>query len=289
MARRESSVFLEDAAVLQRREYPQGQYVLRLRAPRCAGAAKPGQFIHLRCDPGLRMRRPYSIMSASASRGWIEILYKTVGRGSLLLGKKREGDVLSGFGPIGNGFVVHDEYPQPLLLGGGVGIPPVFFLAESLHREYAFSPFVIFASERPFPFPVCESEIAVAGVGAEIRATHSALEAFGMAARLCSRRPRPGCFNGFAHELADARLSRLSAADKAQVEIFACGPVPMLAAVAGLARRHRLPCQLSLEEYMACALGGCAGCVVPTTGHNGIAMQRVCVDGPVFDAASLCF
>jgi dihydroorotate dehydrogenase electron transfer subunit len=69
--------------------------------------------------------------------------------------------------------------------------------------------------------------------------------------------------------------------------LYGCGPEPMLTAVAALAREYMLPCQLSLEEYMACAVGGCAGCVVPVHEPAGLAMRRVCVDGPVFDAAAV--
>ncbi len=283
----EAAVFVESAEVLRQREYPQDQYVLRLHAPRCSNSAKPGQFIHLQCDPGLKMRRPYSIMSVLPEQGWIEILYKKVGPGSCLLGEKREGDVLSVVGPIGNGFVVNNERKRPLLLGGGVGMPPIFFLAQSLANDDATAPFVIFASERPFPFPTCESKIAVAGMDQRIRRTHAALESLGIPARLCSKQPYPGCFKGFIREPAELWLSRLTPEEKSEVEIFACGPEPMLAAVAALAKEHGTPCRLSLEEYMACALGGCAGCTVLVLERGGPAMKRVCVDGPVFDAASL--
>ncbi len=282
-----TTVFVENAEVLHQREYPQDQYMLRLHAPRCSSSAKPGQFVHLQCGDGLKMRRPYSIMSTSPERGSIEILYKEVGLGSRLLGEKRKGDVLSVVGPIGNGFVVRGECKRPLLLGGGVGVPPVFFLAQSLANDDASSPFVIFASERPFPFPTCESKIAVAGVDDQIRRTHATLESLGIPARLCSNHPYPGCFNGFIREPAELWLSKLAPEEKSEVEIFACGPKPMLAAVAAVAKKHELPCQLSLEEYMACAVGGCAGCTVPTLEQGRPAMKRVCVDGPVFDAASL--
>ena len=285
MSHQAGTVFSEDAQVVWQREYPEKQYLLRLVSPRCAAVAQPGQFIHLQCDPALRMRRPYSIMSASHEE--IDILYRVVGRGSRLLSKKRSGDVLSVLGPIGNRFTVEREHPIPLLLGGGVGIPPILFLAQFLKDDLTFSPFAVFASERPFPFSVCESNIAVSGIGDDIRATSSELEELRMAARLCSRVSRPGCFNGYAHELAGVWLSHLPEEEKSRVEVFACGPGPMLAAVAALARTHKLPCQLSLEEYMACALGGCAGCVVQTTGASGVEMKRVCVDGPVFDAALL--
>ena len=284
-----SSVFVEDVRVIQQHEYPHRQYVLRLDAPRCAAAARPGQFIHLQCDPALRMRRPYSIMSVSPQQGWIEILYQVVGAGSRLLSEKRSGVRLSSIGPVGRGFVPHRERIKPLLLGGGVGIPPVFFLAQSLKRRREFEPFAVLASERPFPFQVGRSEMSFGGIERNISATHAALEAMGVAARLCSKRRYPGCFDGFIDELAQLWLSHLHGSEKSRVEIFACGPRPMLRAVAALARRHQLPCQLCVEEYMACALGGCAGCAVEVIGSDGVDMKRVCVDGPVFDAASLRF
>src|SRR3984885_14803805 len=93
-----------------------------------------------------------------------------------------------------------------------------------------------------------------------------------------------GCFNGFVTELAEAWLESLAPRTRSEVEIFACGPTPMLAATAHLARRHGVACQVALEEFMACAVGGCAGCTVLVETPAGPAMKRVCVDGPVFDA-----
>ena len=111
------------------------------------------------------------------------------------------------------------------------------------------------------------------------------LEEWGIASRLASRAGFPGCFDGFVTELADEWLRNPRAArELAEVEIFACGPTPMLEATAALARRHGVPCQVSLEEFMACAVGGCAGCTVLVRTPEGPAMKRVCVDGPVFDA-----
>ena len=88
-------------------------------------------------------------------------------------------------------------------------------------------------------------------------------------------------------DLAREWLASLDAAALAEVEVFACGPTPMLEAVASLANEFDLPCQVSLEEFMACAVGGCAGCAVLVQTDAGPAMQKVCVDGPVFDAAAV--
>jgi dihydroorotate dehydrogenase electron transfer subunit len=88
-------------------------------------------------------------------------------------------------------------------------------------------------------------------------------------------------------DLAAAWLGALGEGERAQVEMFACGPTPMLAAAAKVAKRFGIPCQVSLEEFMACAVGGCAGCAVEVKTPEGPAMKRVCVDGPVFDAATV--
>ncbi len=115
------------------------------------------------------------------------------------------------------------------------------------------------------------------------------LEHWGVPARLTSLQGYEGCHVGYVTDLAELWLQSLGPDGLGQVEIFACGPTPMLKAVAALAARFDLPCQVSLEEYMACAVGGCAGCVVRINTPDGPAMKRVCVDGPVFDAATVAW
>jgi len=110
------------------------------------------------------------------------------------------------------------------------------------------------------------------------------LDDWGVPSRLTSGAGFPGCFEGFVTDLERIWLSQLDPAVRMEVEVFACGPTPMLRAVAALAREFGLPCQVSLEEYMACAVGGCAGCAVEVQTPAGPAMKRACVDGPVFDA-----
>ena len=110
------------------------------------------------------------------------------------------------------------------------------------------------------------------------------LEEMGVPSRLASRSGFAGCHDGFVTQLAEEWLASLAPEALAEVEVFACGPTPMLEAVARVAARFGLPCQVSLEEFMACAVGGCAGCAVRVKTPAGPAMKRVCVDGPVFDA-----
>jgi dihydroorotate dehydrogenase electron transfer subunit len=113
------------------------------------------------------------------------------------------------------------------------------------------------------------------------------LEDWGIPSRLASSKGYPGCFEGHVTELARRWLESLTRIECSEVEVFACGPYPMLESVARLARELDLPCQVSLEEFMACAVGGCAGCTVQVETPDGVAMKRVCVDGPVFDARQL--
>ncbi|MCH7892963.1 MAG: dihydroorotate dehydrogenase electron transfer subunit [Proteobacteria bacterium] len=283
------TIFVEDAAVLAQDEYPGQQYVIRLHAPLCAAQAKPGSFTHVCCDPAVPMRRPLSIMRASADGGWIELLYKVIGDGLRHLSSRQRGDSVSIIGPIGNSFVAGPGKSRPLLIGGGVGIPPIVFLAESLAADHgaAKQPLVLMGSELPFPFQTVASALPVPGAGREVTHGMPLMEALGIASRLASGSDFSGCYPGFVTELARDCLRAMSDRELAEVEIFACGPEPMLAAVAGLARELDLPCQISLEEFMACAVGGCAGCTVEVQTAAGVAMQRVCVDGPVFDARTI--
>jgi dihydroorotate dehydrogenase electron transfer subunit len=282
------SIFLEDAEVLTHQAYPADQYVVRLQAPECARRAQPGSFVHLQCDPTLPMRRPLSIMRASAAHGWIDLLYKAVGRGTELLARREPGERLSVLGPIGEPFRPRMDRSRPLLIGGGVGIPPMVFLAESLLEvRGAYQPLVLMGSEVPFPFTTRPSEILVPGLPDGVIATMPLLEDWQVPCRLTSLQDYPGCYRGYVTDLARTWLQDLDADVLAQVEIFACGPHPMLEVVAKLAREFRLPCQVSLEEFMACAVGGCAGCAVEVQTRTGLAMKRVCVDGPVFDAGAV--
>jgi dihydroorotate dehydrogenase electron transfer subunit len=277
------SIALEDGRVLGQHAYPGEQYIIRIEAPRCAARAQPGHFAHLTVDDDIPMRRPLSIMRADAEAGWIDILYKVVGPGLAALARRRAGDTLSVLGPIGQGFTPHAERPRALLVGGGVGIPPMVFLAERMVGT-ASRPLVLMGSEIPFPFTARPSTHLLPGIPAGVIAAMPLLEEMGVPSRLASRSGFAGCYDGFVTQLAEEWLASLAPEALAEVEIFACGPTPMLEATARVAARFGLPCQVSLEEFMACAVGGCAGCAVRVKTPAGPAMKRVCVDGPVFDA-----
>ena len=280
------SIFLEEAEILDHQAFEGEQYTLRVKAPEIAQHAKAGSFAHITCDPQRPMRRPISIMRVLPQRGEVEFLYKVFGEGTALLAQRQIGERLSILGPIGRPFELHADRSRPLLIGGGVGMPPMVFVADTLRQQQPeFSPFVILGSEVPFPFAARPSEFMIPGIPAGVVATMPLMEDWHIPCRLTSTQGYAGCFEGYVTDLARLWLDALTEEQQQQVEVFACGPHPMLEAVAQLARDYGLPCQVSLEEFMACAVGGCAGCVVEVQTDNGPTMQRVCVDGPVFDAS----
>lgn len=283
------TILLEDAEIVSVVAHPGDQWVMRMLAPRIAARAQPGSFAHLTVDDALPMRRPLSIMRASADDGWVDFLFKVFGPGTQLLATRVAGDRVSVLGPIGKPFKLDPARPRPLLLGGGVGIPPMLFIADQLRndRASAWQPLVLMGSEVPFPFSARPSAMMVPGIPDGVIACMPLLEDWGVPSRLASLQGYPGCFDGYITDLARAWLASLDDAARNQVQLLACGPTPMLRAVAAVAREFDLPCQVSLEEYMACAVGGCAGCVVETHEGGGTAMKRVCVDGPVFDSRAV--
>ena len=283
------TIFSVDAEVIQQTAYPGGQYIVRLRAPHCARAASPGTFVHVQCTPGIPMRRPLSILRANAAEGWVEVLYKVVGSGLEALTRAEAGETVAVLGPIGHGFRPDPTRSIAVLIGGGVGIPPLMFLTEVLGHSpgVRWKPVAFFGSELPFPFASGAATLPVAGVPAAATASMTLLEEWGVPSRLASNAGLPGCYPGFVTDLARTWIANCPAADRARMTIYACGPTLMLKATQKVADEFAIPTQLCLEEFMACAVGGCAGCVVPVMLDGQRQMKRVCVDGPVFDGASV--
>ena len=283
-----NTIFLEDAEILSHQAYAAHQFIMRVQAPQCAMHALAGSFAHIQCDPQLPMRRPISIMRASKQSGWVDFLYKIEGEGTRLLSTRKVGEQISILAPIGKPFEVSPNDSKPLLIGGGVGIPPMIFLAEQLKQSSTdVQPLVLMGSEIPFPFKPTPSQFMLDGIDPDVIAAMPLLDDWNIPSRLASLQGYAGCYQGYVTELAAQWLETMTAKERQAVKIFACGPHPMLKAVAKLASDYELPCQVSLEEYMACAVGGCAGCVVRVQTEDGPAMKRVCVDGPVFDSRSV--
>lgn len=279
------TINVELAEIISQTSYPGDQFILRVHAPIIAAEAKPGSFVHIQCSTALPMRRPISIMRTEPGTGIVDFLYKAVGEGTRQLALRKQGEMLDILGPIGKPFELHENYTRPLLIGGGVGMPPMIFIADELKKQRnQYQPFMILGSEVPFPFSAQPSQFIIPGVPSDVTATMPLMEDWNIPCRLASLQAYPGCHEGYVTDLARLWLNELDDEQRNQVEIFSCGPHPMLQAVADLASEFNLPCQVSLEEFMACAVGGCAGCVVEVKTEQGPAMKRVCVDGPVFDA-----
>ncbi|MDX8392885.1 MAG: dihydroorotate dehydrogenase electron transfer subunit [Mariprofundaceae bacterium] len=280
-----NSIFEEQAEILAHVRHEADQFVLRLRAEKTAMYAKPGQFVHLRVSAGRPLRRPISIMLTDAKHGTVDLLYKVVGNGTRELSERKKGEILPMLGPIGRPFDLSDTTRRYVLIGGGVGIPPMIFAADALrgHADVA----VFAGSEVAFPFALKPSQFLLPGIQGNTILSIASLEDRGIACRLASNAEMYGCYSGHVPDLAHDYLRALNDAERNRCTLLSCGPHPMLHAVARLGRELNLPTQLSLEEHMACAIGGCAGCVVKTQEEDGEHYRRICVDGPVFSAEIL--
>ena len=278
------TISVNDCQVLAHYQFEADQYIITLESKEIADSTRPGQFVHLSVSGMLAMRRPISVMSVDADNGTFDLLYKIVGEGTKQLADRKIGDVLSVIGPIGNGFELTDR-KIPLLIGGGVGMPPMIATAQKIKDNAYYNPYVILGSEVPFPFEASQSSLN--GFNSSKFYTMPLLEEWRVPCGLASLQDYEGVYKGYVTDLAREYLDSLSSSDLKEVEVFTCGPNPMLEAVSKLSNEYNLPCQASLEEYMACAVGGCAGCVVEVATENGPAMKRVCVDGPVFDVKTV--
>jgi dihydroorotate dehydrogenase electron transfer subunit len=287
MTNHRDTLFVEEAEILLHEHYAGDQHLLRLHAPAIAVKARAGSFVHVTCDATRPLRRPISLLRVDTKAGWVELMYKVFGDGTRLLSARTVGEKLSVLGPIGVPFTVAPEVRRPLLIGGGIGMPPMLYLADELRRRGGAAPFVILGSEVPFPFQARPSTFLVPGIPADVTAAMPLLEDWGIASRLCSGQGYAGCHQGYVTDLARRWLDAIGPDARREVALFACGPHPMLEAVAALAREFTLPCQVSMEEFMACGVGGCAGCTIEVQTDQGPAMKRVCVDGPVFDARAV--
>lgn len=283
-------IFEEKAEIVDQVKFEADQFITIVKAEKSSQTAKPGQFAFVECGGDTLLRRPLSYLRSSKEDGTVEFMYKTVGHGLESLSQLKKGDEIKIMGPIGNGFTIPSGKKSAILIGGGVGIPPVLFMGEEIKKTNGGIDLVaFFGSEIPFPFETCDSDLVMPGLDLSVNKTIDDMEKLGIPCRLSSQAGYEGCHLGYVTELAKSFIETLSDGEKTETIIYACGPESMLKAVAKLAKDDQLDCVLSLEEYMACAIGGCAGCTVRVLEDGHERMKRVCVDGPVFDAEQLYF
>jgi dihydroorotate dehydrogenase electron transfer subunit len=265
---------LDVPALVLRNTHLSADYnVLHLEAPAIAAASLPGQFVMIRTAAGTDplLRRPFSVFellrdTAGAPSG-ISVLCKRIGPGTARLYEAAAGDRLSVLGPLGKPFSVVSLPAEAWMVAGGVGLAPFATLAEALRAAGV--------STRLF-------------YGGRTRADLFYLDWFasrGVALDLATEDGSLGASGRVTAPLEEALRRR---APGVSVMLYACGPEPMLKAVAGLARTHRCPSQLSTERIMGCGLGGCYSCVVRVRDAEGTPrFVRSCLNGPVFSGDDL--
>jgi dihydroorotate dehydrogenase electron transfer subunit len=234
-------------------------YRLRLKAPEVAAAAKPGQFVMLKVRHGNDplLARPFSIHGVDGED--LFILYRVVGRGTTILSLARPGKSLALWGPLGSGFDLNAEHP--ILVAGGMGIAPLPFVAEELVKRGKKVGFIL-------------GMLTANGFEALIDVLEKRLEINRISITWATEDGSLG-LKGIVTDLLPEALKANGAS------IFACGPMPMLKAVARVASEHNKPCQVSLEAPMACGIGVCLGCVIPQAGGGYL---RACQEGPVLNS-----
>ncbi len=200
----------------------------------------------------------------------MEILYRIVGKGTLLLSRMKAGEEIDLLGPLGSGFSLPRGIETAVLAAGGIGVAPLLPLAQFLgRRTRAVSRTVIIGGATRGDI-LCRGDFKKTGARVVV-----------------STEDGSAGVRGLATDLLDDVLGSLAPDAAAHLVLYACGPLPMLHRVATLAREHAVSCQVSLESAMACGVGACLGCSVPVRSRNGrsASYQRVCKEGPVFDSA----
>lgn len=215
--------------------------------------AKPGQFVQIKNGEGLSplLRRPISIADVDEKKNILSLIYKVIGDGTKSLAKAKSGDPISIVGPLGQGFSLTAK--KPLLVGGGLGIAPLIYLTRALCPN----PIEILLAGRSAGDMFWQELFSKSCQAVHITTDDGSLGTKGTALALL-----PELINQNNYDC-----------------IYTCGPEPMMKAVAKLASEKNIPCQISLEKYMACGLGACLSCSCATpTGQR----VKVCTDGPVF-------
>ena len=242
----------ETAKVVRQQQIDEGIFDMELSFPKGAALAKPGQFIAMYCnDKSKLLPRPISICGINKEEGTLRVVYRVAGEGTREFSEMKAGDTLEVMGPLGNGFTLKEE--KAIIIGGGIGIPPMLELAKQLNAEktvvlgYRTSTFLKEEFEA-----VCDVKVATEDGSQGAKGTViDAIKKYGVEGKV----------------------------------IYACGPMPMLKALAAYAEEHGMEAQISLEERMACGIGACLACVCKSKekdAHSNVNNKRICKDGPVF-------
>jgi len=262
--------------VLTHKKYGEHFHSLTIVAPQIGEQVAPGQFVNVASDTdrSFILRRPFSVYRVHKRGGWaatIEIVFDIRGPGTKHLAQARAHDTVGLLGPCGQGFKLPSARSHCLLIGGGIGAAPLFFLADELRNEGHRVDVIMGA-----------------------RSIHRLLNAIDVrrlasVSRITTEDGSMGQ-EGVVTDVIDDMVERCSSDI-----VYACGPHPMLAAVAQMCNERALPLQVAVEELMACGYGVCMTCVIPVrtgstrAGSEERVYARVCTEGPVFDGATVCW
>jgi len=251
----------EKVRIVAKQKIGRDYFKLSLCSPRISALAQAGQFVVIRASTGdvPLLRRPFGVHHVGKAS--FDILVEVVGTATKILSQKKQGEYLDVIGPLGNGFRFGTQgtrHKTQVLVAGGMGVAPLFFLAEKLKGI----PKVVLIGARNKKQVLCEKEFKKLGCDVKI-ATDDGSKGF----------------KGKVTEL----LREILVTGRKHATIYACGPKPMLKEISRIAKNNNLSGQISLEEHMSCGIGACLGCVVKTkTG-----LKRVCKEGPVFAAKDI--
>lgn len=249
--------YRELAVITEQKKIAADIYSMWLQAGQIAAQAVPGQFLSIYCKDASRiLPRPISICEIDKEQGRLRIVYRVAGKGTEEFSAYQRGDSLHVVGPLGNGYPLDKGYRKVLLMGGGIGIPPLVELSRQLPGEKQI----------------------VAGYRSRELFLREELEQNGTV-YIATEDGSMGTKGNVLDAVEENQLS----ADA----IFACGPTPMLRALKEYAAKQGMDCFLSLEERMACGVGACLGCVcksMDVDDYTYVRNKRVCKDGPVFAA-----
>ncbi|MEA2006379.1 MAG: dihydroorotate dehydrogenase electron transfer subunit [Acidobacteriota bacterium] len=249
-------------ALITHKECWKDYYLFSLESPIIASQAQPGQFIMVRVSSLSYplLRRPFSIHSVEGKN--IEIFFQISGVGTSLLSNKITGDFMDIIGPLGKGFSwdQHSKTQDVVLIGGGQGIAPLYFLAQKLY-SVGTTPIIFYGGKTKDDIPLKEK---FEQKGFEI---------------YCSTDDGSFGFRGLITDCFKDQLKNL-----APKQIFACGPEPMMEAISQVATKKGIPAEFSLESVMGCGFGACWGCVKKIKTKEGIEWVKICEEGPVFSS-----
>lgn len=252
------------AKLLKKEELKPGIFKFSVQADEIVNTAKPGNFIEIRVNDDIEpfLRRPISIYNMDKEKGILEFIFQVKGKGTTILAKRNEGECIDIVGPLGFGTFKYSSYENLAIIGGGIGVFPLYELAKNAKNENKnVNTYLGFRNK---DLVVLENEFTQVSSQLTITTDDGSYSQKGFAIDFLKK---------------DIEAGKIDS-------IYACGPLPMLRAVRELALEKNIPCQISLEERMACGLGVCLGCAVKTAKSPKEAPEywHVCKAGPVFQA-----